>query len=130
MYREVWRLQRDFLYDPNFHGLDLAAAEKKYAAFLDGLAPPGRPQLPVQRDARRARRSGHTYVCGGDTPEVERASSGGLLGADYRVENGRYRFARVYQRRELEPAAARPAHAAGRQRQGGRVPARPSTAAI
>ena len=23
MYHEVWRIQRDFLYDPNFHGLDL-----------------------------------------------------------------------------------------------------------
>src|SRR5262249_41573599 len=38
MYREVWRLQRDFLYDPGFHGLNLAAAEKKYAGFLDGIA--------------------------------------------------------------------------------------------
>jgi tricorn protease len=30
MYRETWRIERDFLYDPNAHGLDLAAAEKKY----------------------------------------------------------------------------------------------------
>ena len=36
MYHEAWRLQRDFLYDPHFHGLDIAAAEKKYAVFLDG----------------------------------------------------------------------------------------------
>ncbi len=38
MYREVWRLERDFLYDPKAHGLDLAAAEKRYAPWLDGLA--------------------------------------------------------------------------------------------
>ena len=25
MYHEVWRIERDFLYDPNLHGLDLAA---------------------------------------------------------------------------------------------------------
>ena len=35
MYHETWRLQRDFLYDPHAHGLDLSAAEKKYAVFLD-----------------------------------------------------------------------------------------------
>ena len=26
MYREAWRLQRDFLYDPNYHGLNIAVA--------------------------------------------------------------------------------------------------------
>ena len=28
MYHEVWRIERDFLYDPGHHGLNLAAAEK------------------------------------------------------------------------------------------------------
>ncbi len=32
MYRETWRLQRDFLYDPPLHGLDLNKIEAKYAA--------------------------------------------------------------------------------------------------
>ena len=31
MYREAWRIERDFLYDPRLHGLDLAAASAKYA---------------------------------------------------------------------------------------------------
>ena len=35
MYHEVWRIERDFLYDPNFHGLDLKAAEKKYEPYLE-----------------------------------------------------------------------------------------------
>jgi tricorn protease len=30
IYRETWRIQRDFFYDPNHHGLDLAKAQKKY----------------------------------------------------------------------------------------------------
>jgi tricorn protease len=38
MYREAWRLERDFFYDPNFHGLDLQAAEKKYEPYLAGIA--------------------------------------------------------------------------------------------
>ena len=28
MYREVWRIERDFFYDPHYHGLDLQAAEE------------------------------------------------------------------------------------------------------
>ena len=41
MYHEVWRIERDFLYDPNAHGLDLKAAEKKYqpyAVYLSKLS--------------------------------------------------------------------------------------------
>jgi len=38
MYHEVWRIERDFLYDPHHHGLDINAAEKKYAPYLKGLA--------------------------------------------------------------------------------------------
>ena len=33
MYHEVWRIERDFFYDPHFHGLDLRTAEKFYAPF-------------------------------------------------------------------------------------------------
>src|SRR5205823_12992089 len=36
MYHEVWRIERDFLYDPNLHGLNLAATEKKYSVYLKG----------------------------------------------------------------------------------------------
>jgi tricorn protease len=94
MYREAWRLQRDYLYDPNYHGLDLAAAEKKYAVFLDGIA--HRADLNYLFSEMLGQTTlGHTYISGGDTPEVKRVR-GGLLGADYRIENGRYRFARVY----------------------------------
>jgi tricorn protease len=94
MYREAWRLQRDFLYDPNYHGYDLAAGEKRYAPFLDGIA--HRADLNYLFNEMLGNLVlGHTYIAGGDTPEVKRVK-GGLLGADYRIENGRYRFARIY----------------------------------
>ncbi len=43
MFHEIWRVERDFLYDPHAHGLDLAKAEKTYAPFLDGIS--GRADL-------------------------------------------------------------------------------------
>ncbi len=43
MYKEVWRIERDFLYDPNHHGLNIPAAEKEYSAYLAKLG--GREDL-------------------------------------------------------------------------------------
>ena len=37
MYHEVWRIERDFLYDPNHHGVNIPGMEKKYAAYLKGV---------------------------------------------------------------------------------------------
>jgi tricorn protease len=38
MYRETWRIERDFFYDPGHHGLDLQATAKKYEPYLNSLA--------------------------------------------------------------------------------------------
>jgi tricorn protease len=93
MYRETWRLERDFLYDPAFHGLDLAAAEKKYAPWVEGLG--SRADLNYLFEEMLGELTlGHVFVGGGDGPEPPKVK-GGLLGADFTVENGRYRFARV-----------------------------------
>ena len=45
---------------------------------------------------------GHVYVAGGDVPTPTDPKTG-LLGADYAVENGRYRFARVYRGEAWNP---------------------------
>src|SRR5437773_5450446 len=39
---------------------------------------------------------GHSGGGGGDTLAEPKTVPGGLLGADYSVENGRYRFAKIY----------------------------------
>jgi tricorn protease len=106
MYHEVWRIERDFLYDPGYHGYNLAAAEKKYAVFLDGIA--HRADLNYLFNEMLGQLTlGHTYIGGGDTPEVPRIR-GGLLGADYKIENGRYRFARVYNGENWNPQLRAP----------------------
>ena len=38
MYHEAWRIERDWFYDRNIHGLDLKAAEKKYEPYLRNVA--------------------------------------------------------------------------------------------
>jgi tricorn protease len=106
MYHEVWRLERDFFYDPNAHGLDLTAAEKKYSVFLDGLA--GRQDLNYLFEEMLGELTcGHVFVGGGDLPEVKPVRVG-LLGADYSIENGRYRFSRVFNGENWNPRLRAP----------------------
>jgi tricorn protease len=106
MYHEVWRIERDFFYDPGTHGLDLKAAEKKYAIYLDGLA--GRQDLNYLFEEMLGELTcGHVFVGGGDLPEIKPVPVG-LLGADYAIENGRYRFARVYNGENWNPRLRAP----------------------
>jgi tricorn protease len=106
MYHEVWRIERDFLYDPNHHGLNIPAAEKKYSVYLKGLG--GRGDLNYLFDEMLGEITiGHMFISGGDLPEPKRVR-GGLLGADYKIENGRYRFARVYNGENWNPELRAP----------------------
>lgn len=93
MYRETWRIERDFLYDPRAHGLDLAAAEKLYAPFVEGLG--GREDLNALFEEMLGHLVlGHVFVNGGALPEQQKVAVG-LLGADYAVAEGRYRISRI-----------------------------------
>ncbi|HEY7184718.1 MAG TPA: PDZ domain-containing protein [Blastocatellia bacterium] len=101
MYRETWRIERDFFYAPNYHGLDLQATAKKYEPYLASLA--HRADLNYLFTEMLGELSvGHLYVQGGDVPDPKRVP-GGLLGADYKIENGHYRFTRVYNGENWNP---------------------------
>ena len=101
MYREAWRIEREFFYDPKLHGLDLDWAQKKYAPFVEAVA--SRMDLNyLFAEMLGEITVGHLGVGGGDMPRAQRVPTG-LLGADYDIENGRYRFARVYNGENWNP---------------------------
>src|ERR1700684_1999551 len=50
---------------------------------------------------------GHMFLGCGDRPEVKHIKTG-LLGADYKIENGRYRFAHVYDGENWNPQLKAP----------------------
>ena len=50
---------------------------------------------------------GHMFVGGGEAPEPKKVK-GGLLGADYSLENGRYRVAKVYDGENWNPGNEAP----------------------
>ena len=93
MFEDVWRGERDFFYDRGLHGLDLAKAKATYSPYLAAVA--HRSDLTyLFTEMLNQLTVGHMFIRGGDAPRPE-AVPGGLLGCDYRVEDGRYRFARV-----------------------------------
>ncbi len=95
IYDEAWRINRDYFYAPNMHGADWDGLLSKYSVFL--------PHLAVRSDLNRVIQwlcselaVGHHRVGGGDRPDQATSIPGGLLGADYEVHDGRYRFKKVY----------------------------------
>jgi tricorn protease len=101
MYHEVWRNERLLLYDANLHGVDSIAMEKRYEPFLANLAT--RADLNyLFTDMLGELSVGHMFIGGGDSPRVPQIA-GGLLGADYQFENGRYKLARIYDGERWNP---------------------------
>lgn len=106
IYNEAWRIQRDFFYDPGLHGLNLAAARAKYEPYLSGLA--SRADLNYLFQEMLGNMAvGHHNAGGGDIPQPTRYTVG-LLGADYAIENGQYRFAKIYDGENWNPGLIAP----------------------
>jgi len=106
MYHEVWRIERDFFYSPQYHGLDLAAAEKAYSIYLPGIA--SRADLNYLFEEMTGNMTvGHMFIRGGENPQVHKVSVG-LLGADYSLDHDRYRFARIFSGENWNPALHAP----------------------
>jgi tricorn protease len=105
-YAEVWRIERDFFYDPNLHGLNLPATKKQYEPYLENVG--SRIDFSyLLAEMLGELTVGHMYI---RTPAEQPSEQGkvGLLGADYTIENGRYRFSRVYQGENWNPQLRAP----------------------
>ena len=96
LYAEAWRRLRVYFYDPNMHGQDTAALERHYAAYL--------PNVSTREDLNHVFREmtshlsvSHMTVSGGDRPAQQTVTveTAGLLGADYEIAQGRYRFKHI-----------------------------------
>ena len=106
MLHEVWRNEKMLFYAPNLHGIDADAMDKRYSAFLPGIA--SRDDLNyLFTDMLGEISIGHMWARGGDIPGVQ-GVPGGLLGADYAFENGRYRITRVYDGERWNPGLYAP----------------------
>jgi tricorn protease len=106
IFYEGWRNQRDYLYVPNMHGSDWPRMKELYGAWLPSVM--HRADLNYLLDMMGSEIAiGHSYVRGGDMPQTPR-SQGGLLGADFTIENNRYKITRIYDTETWNPELRAP----------------------
>jgi tricorn protease len=108
MFDEAWRLERDFYYDPAMGGVDWKAIGARYRQLVPFVA--HRADLNyILGELIGELSTSHTYVSGGDVPQVPKVNVG-LLGADYTLDagSGRYRFATIYRERDWNSKVAAP----------------------
>ncbi|UCF07157.1 MAG: PD40 domain-containing protein, partial [bacterium] len=113
IFNEAWRMERDFYYEPNMHGIDWDAMKEKYGKLL--------PYASCRQDMRfiigeliGELNTSHTYIFGGDRRRQPQRVNVGMLGADCAVDedSGRYRLKKIYRvadwSRDIVPPLARP----------------------
>ncbi len=95
IFHDAWRLQRDYFYVSNLHGVDWDAVREQYAAMLvDAVT---REDLSyIIREMISELNIGHAYYFGGDT-EGQPSQNVGLLGVDWELHDGAYRIKKIHQ---------------------------------
>lgn len=106
IFREGWRYMRDFLYVNNTHGAPWNDVYKWYSPWIDQVR--HRTDLNYVVDIMSGEISiGHSYVNGGDFPDVKDIPIG-LLGADLEESNGYYRIKKIYNGENWNPELKAP----------------------
>jgi len=93
IFNDAWRLERDFFYDPNMHGVDWPAMRERYGALLDDVITRWDLNFIIGELIGEMNTS-HSYRGGGDVERGERRGVG-LLGVDWELADGAYRIAKI-----------------------------------
>jgi tricorn protease len=96
MFNEAWRQERDYFFEPAMNGVNWEKERERYAPLLPYVA--DRYDLTyVLGEMVGELSNSHTYVGGGDYPNLKPVNVG-VLGADYETDSaqGLYRFKKIY----------------------------------
>jgi tricorn protease len=112
IFRETWRIQREFFYDAKMHGNDWDDVYKRYAAMLPFVSHRDDLGYLIAMAAGELT-VGHSYLTGPGDNGASAPVNVGLLGADLVVENGRYRLKKIYSGENWNPELRAPLSAPG-----------------
>jgi tricorn protease len=111
IFDETWRMEQQYFYDPNMHGLPWAAVRARYEPLL--------PFVQRREDLNELlvemigeMQVGHNRTGGGDL-YTGAAVGVGLLGADFKVDNNLYRVEKIYHGDRWNPFLVAPLATAG-----------------
>lgn len=108
IFDESWRQMRDFVYDPNLHGVDWKEMYNRYSELL----PYCRHRFDLTYiigEMIGELNVGHAYVGGGDQPMVKPVPVG-LLGAEFEFDNSvnMYKFKKIFKGRNWDEKTRSP----------------------
>jgi len=93
LFMDAWRIERDFFYDPNMHGLNWKGVRDQYAKMLEDCA--SREDVSFVIGEMIAELNvGHAYYMGGSTDKAPSVPVG-MLGCDFELHDGAYRISRI-----------------------------------
>ena len=93
IFADVWRLERDFFYEKEMHGVDWPAMRKQYGDLIAYAATRSDVNFLIGELIGELNAS-HTYRGGGDLEQPKQKNTG-YLGVDWAAENGYYRIKRI-----------------------------------
>ncbi|MFO7610430.1 MAG: PDZ domain-containing protein [Candidatus Krumholzibacteriia bacterium] len=113
MFRDAWRQERDFFYDPGMHGVDWQRMYERYGQLIPYVSH-GADFSYVVGELIGELNSSHSYVRPGDMPRPERIGTG-LLGGDFALDrkSGRYTLDRILTERDWNGGTPTPLHGPG-----------------
>lgn len=93
IFNDAWRMERDFFYDPQMHGVDWPQMRERYGRLLDDCVTRWDVNY-VLGEMLGELSSSHVYRGGGDFDESPTRNVG-YLGCDFALEEGAYRIAHI-----------------------------------
>ncbi len=90
IFADVWRIERDFFYEPGMHGVNWNAQREQYGKLLNDAVTRWDVNYVIGEMIAELNAS-HTYRGGGDLEQPERRTTG-YLGIDWELANGAYRI--------------------------------------
>jgi tricorn protease len=93
IFNDVWRLERDYFYDPNMHGVDWNTMKSRYGQLVDQANSRNDVNI-ILGDLIAELNASHTYNGGGDI-SPSKSMNVGYLGADVEVESGYFRIKKI-----------------------------------
>jgi len=96
IFKEAWRVNRDYFYDPGMHGVDWDAMKVKYQPFLKDVSCRSDLYRVMQWMFSELSVGHHRFSSRGDNLNTPKRIAGGLLGANYVVKNKRYQISKIF----------------------------------
>jgi tricorn protease len=93
IFNDVWRLERDFFYDKDMHGVDWDEMKTRYGALIDQCVSRYDVNFVIGELIGELNAS-HTYRGGGDSQRTNFKNTG-YLGVDWGMKNGQYYIKRI-----------------------------------